>query len=231
MITDGPCLYSATTGTYLSGPNAAISYYGTTIAKDGNIAAAGNTFSDPSGNDIGQVGRPTVYYVTTGVYSQNNYPTGVLYRPRLNASGSLYYWAFPNYFDIMDGPTGTLRLRFSLAETIQNVETPMAIDDAGQKVFLITNQGLTVVDLGIAPLSIGHLTPATGASGAQIQVRGSGFVSGCTATVGSQNASVVFIDQNTLTLTLPALSSGPQNLTITNPDGTTYTLYSGLVYP
>ena len=107
----------------------------------------------------------------------------------------------------------------------------MAIDDAGQKVFLITNQGLTVVDLGIAPLSIGHLTPATGASGAQIQVRGSGFVSGCTATVGSQNASVVFIDQNTLTLTLPALSSGPQNLTITNPDGTTYTLYSGLVYP
>jgi len=231
MITDGPCLYSATTGTYLSGPNAAISYYGTTIAKDGNIAAAGNTFSDPSGNDIGQVGRPTVYYVTTGVYSQNNYPTGVLYRPRLNASGSLYYWAFPNYFDIMDGPTGTLRLRFSLAETIQNVETPMAIDDAGQKVFLITNQGLTVVDLGIAPLAIGHLTPATGASGAQIQVRGSGFVSGCTATVGGQNASVVFIDQNTLTLTLPALSSGPQNLTITNPDGTTYTLYSGLVYP
>jgi hypothetical protein len=152
-------------------------------------------------------------------------------RPRLNASGSLYYWAYPNFFEIIDVPTGLLRLRFSLSETVQNVEAPIAIDAGGRQVFLITDAGLTVVDLGSAPLSIGHLTPSIASSGSTIQVRGSGFESGITATVGGQSASVTFIDENTLTLSLPTLNSSIDDLTLTNPDGTTYTLYSAITVP
>jgi hypothetical protein len=96
-------------------------------------------------------------------------------------------------------------MRFSLSETVANVVAPIAIDSGGQFIYLITNSGLTVVSLGEALLSIGHITPSSTA-------------------VGSQAAAVDFTDQNTLTLTIPALSSGPQDFVLTNVDGSSYTL-------
>jgi len=166
---------------------------------------------------------PTVYY-------SGNSPTGILLNPRLNDSGSLYYWPYPSYFEIFDVPTGRLRLRFSLAETVQNVIAPLALDGL-HDVFLVTNQGLTVVDLGIAPISIGHLSPSTASPGTSIQIRGSGFAAGITAQVGGQSATVTFTDENTLTLTMPSLPSGIYNLTLTNLDGSTYTLQSAIQAP
>lgn len=226
----GTCLYSSRTNTFAIGPGAS-SFFGATVAGDGNIAAVGNEFSDLSGNALGLIGRPVVYYGSQTPYPLNNYPSNTLLMPRLNGSGSLYFWAFPNYFEIIDVPTGTLRMRFSLSETVQNVEAPIAVDSAGQQVFLITSAGLTVVDLGTAPLSIGHLAPSGGAAGTQIQVRGSGFVTGATALVGGQSATVSVVDESTLNLTVPSVASGPQDLTITNPDGSTYTLKSGIGVP
>ena len=120
-------------------------------------------------------------------YPVNNYPSNTLQRPRLNTSGSLYYWAYPNWFEIFDVQKGMLQLRFSLNQTIQNVETPLAIDPSGRLVFLITDAGLTVVDLGTAPLSIGYLSSTLGTAGTQFQVRGSGFTAGITATVAGQS--------------------------------------------
>jgi hypothetical protein len=228
----GSCLYTTATGTFVTGPTDAYSYYGVSIAKDGNLAAVSNTFSDASGNASGLVGQPTVFYGSaSSVFPEVTYPAGLLYHPRLNASGSLFFWAFPSYFDIVDGPTGTLRLRFPLTETIQSVETPMAIDDAGQHIFLITDAGLTVVDLGSALLGIGHITPATASSGNTVQIRGSGFVKGCTVTVGGQPATVSFVDQDTLNLILPTLASGPHDVIVSNPTGSPYTLPSGIIYP
>jgi hypothetical protein len=121
-------------------------------------------------------------------------------------------------------------LRFSLAETVQNAIVPLALDGK-HDVFLVTNQGLTVVDLGIAPLSIGHLSPATASPGTSIRLRGSGFASGISAQVGGQSAIVSLTDENTLTLTMPYLSSGTYNLTLTNVDGSTYTLQSAINVP
>jgi hypothetical protein len=166
---------------------------------------------------------PTVYY-------GGNSPTGTLLNPRLNDSGSLYYWPYANYFEIVDVATGRLRLRFSLAETVQNAIVPLALDGM-HDVFLVTNQGLTVVDLGIAPLSIGHLSPTAASPGTSIQVRGSGFASGISAQVGGQSANVSLTDENTLTLTMPYLSAGTYNLTLTNVDGSTYTLQSAINVP
>jgi IPT/TIG domain len=227
----GSCLYSSTGNAFALVNNNAIDYYGVALSGDGNIAAVSNGFSDPSGNALGSLARPAVQYpgATVTPYPLNNYPQNTLHRPRLNTSGSLYYWAYPNWFEIFDVQKGTLQLRFSLSETIQDVETPLATDPSGQLVFLITGAGLTVVDLGTAPLSIGYLSSTTATAGLAIQVRGSGFTAGITATLGGQSASVTFTDANTLTLTAPALTSGPHDLTLTRADGVSYTLASAIV--
>ena len=122
-------------------------------------------------------------------------------------------------------------MRFSLTETVQSTASSLAIDSGGRYVYLLTNQGLTVVDLGAAPLSIGHLSPQNAAPGTQVTVRGSGFDSSITATVGGVAASVSFTDQNTLTLIVPTATSGPQDIVLTRGDGETYTLENGLVLP
>jgi hypothetical protein len=65
----------------------------------------------------------------------------------------------------------------------------------------------------------------------QIQIRGSGFGAGITASVGGQSATVNLTDENTLTITVPALSPGSKDLALTNPDGSTYLLQSAISVP
>lgn len=55
-------------------------------------------------------------------------------------------------------------------------------------------------------------------------LRGSGFVSGITATLGGKQTTVSFQDTNTLIPTTPLLSARPQQLVLTNPDGETISL-------
>jgi hypothetical protein len=57
-----------------------------------------------------------------------------------------------------------------------------------------------------------------------VTVRGSGFQPGMTATLGGKPATVTPIDLNTLTLTTPAINTGPQQLVLTNPDGESVSL-------
>jgi len=104
----------------------------------------------------------------------------------------------------------------------------MAIDPGGQFVFLITDKGLTEVDQGSAPLSIGHLSVSSASPGTVVTVRGSRFEAGMTATVARLNATVSVTDENTLTLTIPNAKSGPQNIVVTRTDGESYTLENGI---
>ncbi len=123
-------------------------------------------------------------------------------------------------------------MRFSLTQTISNrAAAPLAVDSGGHHVYLLTDKGLTVVDFGAAPLSIGHVSQQNPAPGAQVIVRGSGFDSATTATVGGVAASVTFTDENTLTLTIPAAPSGPQDIVLTRTGGETYTLENAVVLP
>jgi hypothetical protein len=122
-------------------------------------------------------------------------------------------------------------LRFALAETVQATASPIAIDSGGRHVYLITNKGLTVVDLGEAPLAIGHLSQPAAGAGTQITVRGSGFDSSVTATVGGEPAMVSVADENTLTLIAPAAGSGPEDVVLVRGDGATYTYENGLTIP
>jgi hypothetical protein len=225
------CIYSVPSGTYAPIASST-SDFSASISPDGNILSTGVVLGDPSsGATVGRLAHPVALYgAGLNTYSENALPTNALLDPRFNDSGSLYYWAFPNYFEIVDVPTGRLRIRFSLSETIQNVAAPLALD-AGHDVFLITNQGLTVVDLGSAPLSIGHLSTNNVSPGSLVQVRGSGFASGISVKVGGVAATGTFTDENTLTFTVPAVASGVQDLTLTNPDGDSYTLQNAILIP
>jgi hypothetical protein len=227
----GECLYSVASNTYRLTAGSVGPSLGVTVSGDGNIIGSGVVLDNAVGVDLGRLAHPTVFYGSNlNQYAEDQVPANALYNPRLNDSGSLYFWPFPNYFEIVDVPTGRLRLRFSLAEKVQNVVAPLALD-GGHDVFLITDKGLTIVDLGSAPLSVGHLSLSSASPGTQIQIRGSGFESGIIAALGGQPATVNLTGESTLTITVPALSSGLKDLALTNPDGSTYLLQSAISVP
>ncbi len=227
-IGNSPCIYSVQNSSYSVG---SFPFYlggsGVSISADGNVVGANHILGDVQANMLGSLAQPLALY---GSSTQLNPPV-LLLNPRFNASGSLYYLAYPNYFEIIDVPHATLRMRFALTETIQNTASPLAIDSGGRYIYLLTDKGLTVVDFGAAPLSIGHLSLQNPSPGIQIVVRGSGFDSGTTATVGGVSASVAVTDENTLKLTIPVATSGPQDLVLTRSDGEVYILENGVVLP
>jgi len=136
--------------------------------------------------------------------------------------------------DILDVHTGRLRLRIFLPEPLAALSSDLdalhgsflAIDETGQRLFALTTSGLTVIQLATVPLSIGTISPASAPAegGTTLAIRGSGFQSGAAVTVGGKNAAATFVDVNTLTLVTPALTPGSQQITITNPNGDSYTL-------
>ena len=61
-------------------------------------------------------------------------------------------------------------------------------------------------------------------TGATVTIRGSGFESGTTVSFGTTATSATFVDSMTLQAVVPALPSGPVQITVTNPDGSRYAL-------
>ena len=130
--------------------------------------------------------------------------------------------------DILDANTGRLRKRVMLPEPFAMLAADLdglhgkflSVDENGQRLFALTVSGLTVVQLASVPLGFGTISPASGlTAGSMATIRGSGFQSETTVTVNGSAATPSFVDMNTLKITLPALNSGPQNLTISNPGG------------
>jgi hypothetical protein len=140
--------------------------------------------------------------------------------------------------DVLDAHTGQLRLRVLLPEPLAALASDadglhagfIALDETGQKIFVITTSGLTVVQLTNVPLGIGTVSPATVSAfgGATLTIRGSGFQSATMLTIAGKPATVVFKDTNTLTAVTPPVSPGPQQIVLTNPDGESVTLDAAL---
>lgn len=171
----------------------------------------------------------------------------------LHPSGALIYQPFltgppasagvRGGVDILDAHSGVLRLRiFFPQQFMTDVDGLhgcfLATDENGQRLFAITssdgaaqNAALTIVQLAAVPLGIGTIQPATisAAGGATLTIRGSGFVNATSVTLNGKSATVTFKDANTLSVVTPALSPGPQRLTIANPDGETVSLDAAIV--
>ncbi len=161
----------------------------------------------------------------------------------LHPSGALLYQPFltgapgspgiKGGIDIVDAHSGALRLRIFLPQQFMtDVDglhgSFLATDENGQRLFAITssdgsaqNAALTIVQLAAVPLGIGTIQPSTvsAAGGATLTIRGSGFVNGAGVAINGKSATVTFKDVNTLSVAVPTLTPGPQQVTITNPDG------------
>jgi hypothetical protein len=191
-------------------------------SRDGNVFAINNAaeisdfpfpmFVDAQLNQISQLGIEAI------LAPSNQQGIAV------HDSGALLYSATDLGVDIIDVRHGSLAERIVLNEQDAFLSGSLAIDQTGQKIFLLTNAGLTVIDLDAVPLSIGSVTPVSGAVGATVQVRGSGFQAGTTTSFNGTPAIAKFVDVDTLQLTVPTIGSGAAAISLSNPDGTSYRL-------
>lgn len=148
----------------------------------------------------------------------------VLFGQKLNASGSLLYIPYKEGVGIFDVGRRRLAMKIGAPEPLPATIDSMSIDEHGKRIFLVSQSGVTILELNQVPLSIGHASPALGPStgGTQVTIRGSGFQQGATVKFGSVSVATTFVDASTLTAVSPSFASGPASLAVTNPDGRIY---------
>jgi hypothetical protein len=153
-------------------------------------------------------------------------PQGAVPGEKMNASGSLLYQPLMHGADVIDVSSGVWLRRIALTEEVQFVQNAMALDEAGNRLFLITNAGLTVLQMDSPPLSIGYLSPSTGraAGGTTVTIRGSGFQPTATVTFGGISATTTFVDASTLHVITPPLPTAGVRVTISNSPSSSYSL-------
>lgn len=139
---------------------------------------------------------------------------------------------------VSDTRKGRLQLQLAVQNTssgngppipIIGVPQPLAIDPSGSKILGALQNGVGYFELAVVPLAVGTVTPATVSAGGAIQVRGSGFVAGLTATIGDKAAACSVLDSESLSCTVPNLVAGAKAISLTNPDGQTYSSENALV--
>jgi IPT/TIG domain len=64
-----------------------------------------------------------------------------------------------------------------------------------------------------------------------VTIRGSGFDAGTTLTVSGTAEAVTVTDEDTLTFTMPAAASGPEDIVLTRADGESYMLENAIFIP
>ena len=104
----------------------------------------------------------------------------------------------------------------------------LAVDENGQRLFATTssdgsaqNASVTGLQLANVPLGIGAFSvkSRTAAGGTTLKPRGSGFQAATAITIGGKAVPVTCKDMNTRSFVTPALTAGPHQLILTNPDG------------
>ncbi|MGH9486051.1 MAG: IPT/TIG domain-containing protein [Terriglobales bacterium] len=136
----------------------------------------------------------------------------------LNQSGSLTYSAS----GIADSHNGQELL--SLGP--QNAPTSaggVAISPAGNEILVVSTGTISFWQLAVVPLAVGTVTPDSDPAGTEITVRGSGFEDGITAKLAGTAMSCAVSDAQDMSCTIPnGLPAGAAPMTLTDPDGQTY---------
>jgi len=165
--------------------------------------------SIPASAEITQIpGRVSVPGVTA-------HPSGALiYQPFL--TGAPASPGVRGGIDILDAHSGALRLRIFLPQQFMTDVDGLhggflATDENGQRLFAITSSDGTPQNAALTVVAI-------------LTIRGSGFQNGATVAINGKTASVTFKDASTLSVVVPSLTPGSQQITITNPDGETVSL-------
>ena len=141
---------------------------------------------------------------------------------KLNGSGSILYVPQTQGVDLFDVRTGRLQMHVALPEAIPADLNGLTLDETGTRMFLISNSGITIAQLPQLPLSIATVSAPSGSAGIQVTMRGSGFDAGTTVSFGSQQAAVTYLDASSVMAVVPPLPPGPTRVTVTNPNGQSY---------
>jgi hypothetical protein len=237
-----------------SAPNQFLTSTAQASSSDLATSADGTTFSVQA-NGFTEFRASDLSLTAVPVSSELAQVPGQVFVPGLtmHPSGALIYKPFltgapgssgaKGGIDILDAHSGALRLRLYLPQQFMtDVDglhgSFLATDENGQRLFAITssdgtpqNASLTVAQLAAVPLGIGTISPSTvtASGGTAITIRGSGFQSGISAAINGKSASVTVKDANTLSFVTPVLTPGPQQLTLTNPDGESVSLDAALI--
>lgn len=229
-------LWTAATNAFQHRNLTTFSFQDAAIAGDGNVFATGG-----GGLGIGQTPvllDATLRFSMVPQYVDVQSPNSFFVPGEaIHPSGSLFYQPFDSFLDVIDVQHGNLRERLLLPESFLSGFSAMdhaslALDENGQRLFALTKSGITIMQLSAVPVSIGSVQPAQGSAsgGTSVTIRGSGFAPGATVSFGSAIASAVINDQNTIQVTTPSGSVGSVRVTITNPDGRTYSLDAAFSY-
>jgi IPT/TIG domain-containing protein len=236
-----------------SSPNHFVTSSANSSALDLSTAADGSAFG-LTANGATEVHASDFSILSVRVSGELTQIPGRVFVPGmvLHPSGALLYQPFltgapgspgvKGGVDVLDGHSGSLRLRIFLPQQFMTDADGLhgsflATDENGQRLFAITssdgtaqNAALTVVQLSAVPLGIGTIQPSvvSAAGGAIVTIRGSGFVNATGVTIGGKSATVTFKDVNTLSVIIPVLAAGSQQITLTNPDGETVSLDAAL---
>lgn len=235
-------------------PNQFTTYFANESAVDLAATSDGTAFTTRAGGSPEIRGADLALFSLPAVRELEQIPTRVSVPGlAMHPTGALLYEPFltdpapaappaigiQGGVDVLDAHSGRLRMRIFLPEPLAMLSTDLdalhgsflAVDENGQRVFALTASGLTIIQLASVPLAIGTISPPTvsASGGATLTIRGSGFQSGATVAIGGKSAAATFVDINTLTVTTPALSVGPQQIRITSPDGEIATLDAAVI--
>jgi hypothetical protein len=194
----------------------------TSVNADGNEFAATMGVYDGNLAPMVSLGGQDFFYTDGSVNVQPTFSAPVAF----NASGSLLFVPSSQgqgEIYVFDVHHGNVVLRIAVAGS-DTYPYPFALDTTGTELFVAELENLYVIQLAEAPLSIASVNPASAAPGTSVTIRGSGFESGTTVQFGTTAASAEFVDAMTLTVTAPSAASGPTQVTVTNPDGSSYSL-------
>ena len=210
--------------------------------------AASDSFSGPViVADLPWVGGQTalsrdggVIALAQGVLNQQLLPLTPILQPRedarLNETGSLLYGVGleSNEIVVSDVHNGRWMLRLIAQNSKGTVIglgpiRSLAIDPTGAQIVLGLQDGIAYFQLATVPLAVGTISPAAAPSGGTIQLNGTGFVAGTIATIGGKSATCTYVNSETLSCTVPNLTAGSASISLTNPDGQTYSFENAFV--
>jgi hypothetical protein len=195
-------------------------------AANGGIAASASRneygapiVSDMSMRTISQAGMTGYQY--SDLISSGEPPLGIA----VDSTGALSYVPWAQEIALFDAHTGEYRERIALPAALEQASGgsisagPISIDQTGKQIFAVSQSGLTVIQLDSLPLAIGSIAASSGTWA----LAGTGFAPGTTLSVDGISESVTYTDEQHLTvLNAPALSAA-HRITLTNPDGHSYT--------
>ncbi len=238
LISSTVSLWDAVTSEYLPSRNetqwvveASANEDGTVIAAGGSTPGIGDSNAEIDDFNVNTTGFIMQHFdaaMPTGTPSFFLHPSGaLLYKAGMSAVGGSV--------EIDDVNQWQATATITFPEPFVTSYSPftdhmLTTDNTGRYLFGVTTSGITMMVLDTIPLSVGNVQPpfVQSTGGTTVTIRGSGFESGAVASFSGIRAGTTFVDENTLTAVLPALSAGWQDVTVANSDGDTYTAKAAL---